>query len=101
MCTDPIVLIDKILENLEILSALSLNGSDGSDAAPDDASGPGEAANEPRMLTPDDFKRHQAAKAIESLVPRLRDALGELRDAGPPPDVQGSSPQRVCVNCED
>jgi hypothetical protein len=93
MCTDPIVLIDRIIENLEILSALSLDEGNGADE-------PDEAAGAPRPLTPDDVKRHQAAKAIESLVPRLRDALGELRDAGPPPDVHGSS-RPVCVNCEE
>jgi hypothetical protein len=88
MCTDPIVLIDKILENLEILSALSLDDDD-------------EPAQDARPLTPEDVKRQQAAKAIEQLVPRLRDALGELRNAGPPPDAQGLPPGRACMNCED
>jgi hypothetical protein len=88
MCTDPIVLIDKILENLEILSALTPDGED-------------EPAPGARPPTPDDVKRQRAAKAIEQLVPRLRDALGDLRDAGPPPDVHGLPPHRACVNCED
>jgi hypothetical protein len=87
MCTDPVIIIDKIIENLKLLSELTTDD-------------PPEKKPGPRRLTPEDRKRKQASKAIDSLIPRLRNALGDLRQAGPP-DTQGTPSQRSCVNCED
>lgn len=78
MFTDPLLLIDQTIDNLEMLSVLFEDETD-------------ERTHRPSELTLEALRYRDAQRAIALLLPKLRAArASQVSPAGP----------RVCVNCE-
>jgi hypothetical protein len=88
MFVDPLTLIGRTVENLELLSAFLVDESD-------------ERVCDAARLTPEIANCRAAAHLCHSLVPRLKQAAEQIRSSQALEMSYTSPLQRPCANCDE